>query len=198
MSYLKNNFRSLVLDACMAIIAVMGIIGFWSTEQNGFMRIGIGALLLFSLWRLVRKDNAPALFLIGFIDATVLFRSTTGQMPYTLSNQVAAVLIFAIVLFLFAYRHARFRHHHFVTRLFSLYNSLLALLVGELFFVLTFFSIEAKNKAILLVLWLWFYDECIESLEENKLTPQTAMTSALLFALLFIGISLTFTFEMGL
>lgn len=197
MSYLKNNARSLALDACMAIIAVLGIIGFWTTEQSSFMRIGIAVLLLFSLWKLVRKDNAPALFLIGFIDATVLFRSTTGQLPITFSHQVAAILIFIIVLFLFAYRHARFRHHHFVTRLFSLYNSLLALLVGELFFVLTFFSIDSKNKAILLVLWLWFYDECIESLEENKLSPQTVMTSALLFALLFIGISLTFTFETG-
>ena len=198
MSYLKNNIRSIVLDVCIACFALLGIIGFWSTEQNDFMRIGIGALLIFSAWKLIRKDNAPALFLIGFIDATVLFRSTTGQMPFTFSNQVAAILIFGIVLFLFAYRHARFDHHHFVSRLFSLYNSLLALLVGELFFVLTFFSIEAKNKAILLVLWLWFYDECIESLEEHTLTQQTIMTSAVLFTILFIGISLTFTFEAGL
>lgn len=197
MSYLKNNTKSIILDICIASIALMGIIGFWATEQNQFMRVGIGVLLVFSLWKLIRKDNAPALFLIGFIDATVLFRSTSGQLPFTFSNQVAAVCIFVIVLFLFAYRHARFRHHHFIARLFSLYNSLLALLVGELFFILTFFSIEAKNKAILLVLWLWFYDECIESLEENKLTRQTAVTSAILFAILFIGISLTFTFEVG-
>ena len=198
MSYLKNNVRSIILDVGMAFIALIGIIGFWSTEQSVFMRAGIGILLLFSLWKLLHKDNAPALFLIGFIDATVLFRTTSDQMPFTLSHQLAAILIFGIFLFLFAYRHARFRHQHFVVRLFSLYNSLLAVLIGELFFVLTFFSIEAKNKAILLVLWLWLYDECIENLEENKLTRQTVVTSAVLFAILFIGISLTFTFEAGL
>lgn len=193
----NQRIRVYLLDGIVVLLAGFGIYVFWTFEPSTILRFGIALLLIFSLWRIIQKDNAPALFLIGFVDTTVLFRIIDGQLTFTLSPNIAAIVLFCIVLFLFAYRHVRFSHHHFVTQLFSIYNSLLALLIGELFFILTFFNIDAKNKAILIVLWLWLYDELIEGLEENRLTQRFVLTTTSLFAILFIGISLTFTFITG-
>lgn len=191
----KKQIKSIYLDISLAILTVLGLIGFWLTQSNILLKITITILLLFSFWRLLKKDNASILLVVGFIDTSVLFQLSTSKV--IVNNSLATGLIFAVILFLFAYRHARQNHQHFIARLFSVYNSLLALLISELFFILTFFQIDSKNKAILVVLWLWLYDELIESVEEGKLTKEFARLITILFATLFIAISLTFNFVLG-
>lgn len=184
------------LDAALFLLAVGGLVGFWLTQPNIFLSISITLLILFSFWRLKKHDNAPMLFVVGFVNSSILFGLSSGG--NRLMNIISAGAIFGIVLFLFAYRHARFSHRHFINQLFSTYNSLLALQVGELFFVLTYFQVDPKNKAIIIVLWLWIYDEIIEAIEENKMSKKLAGYLALIFAVLFGAVLATINFEPGL
>ena len=188
------------LSALTKLIFVILVLGgfwiFWIGEEYSFFKYSIGILLAYSIWRSIKKDNAPLLFTSAFIIATDLFKwaiNSTGA-----STAIATLAIFIIFMFFFSFRHSSTEHHHFVKQLFSVYSSMLALLMGELFYLLTFFNIEAKNKAILIVLWFWFFDEIIEGLEENNLSTKTWKAIGTIFIILFIAISMTMSFSNSL
>ena len=189
------NFSTLS-KSIFALLALGGFWVFWIGEDYSFFKYAITILLIYSLWRSIKKDNAPLLFTSAFIIATDLFTWATNSFGY--STALTTLAIFVVFMFLFSFRHSNTQHHHFVNKLFSVYSSLLALLMGELFYILTYFNIETKNKAILIVLWFWFFDEIIEASEENNLTNKTWKVVGIIFIVLFAAIGLTMSFSNSL
>lgn len=188
------------LSTLSKLVFVLLVIGgfwiFWIGEDYSFFKYSIAILLAYSIWQSVKKDTAPLLFTAAFIITTDLFKWATNSAGYL--TALATLAIFVAFMFFFSFRHSSTLHHHFIKRLFSVYSSLLALLMGELFYILTYFNIETKNKAILIVLWFWFFDEIIEALEENNLTPKTWQVIGVIFMVLFVAVSLTMSFSNGL
>jgi hypothetical protein len=184
-----------IFDAILILLVGASSLYFWLTEPSQFFKIAIGLLLLFSLWKLYKLDNSPLLFVSGFVMSTILFRlASDGVIP----SVIAAIVLFATIIFLFDYRQIRKMTIHPVNQFFSIYNSLLGLLIAELYYVLTYFPIEAKNKAMLVVLFLWLYDECIESFEDGRLNRQFILVVSAIFGILFLTLVLTFPFQPGI
>lgn len=194
---LKKLINLATFKRLIFIILILGGFWiFWLGEEYLFLKYCIGILLFYSIWRAIRKDNAPLLFTSAFIITTDLFKWATNSVGSTTVTATGAMFI--IFLFFFAFRHSTTKHNHFIGQLFSVYSSLLALLMGELFYLLTFFNIEAKNKAILIVLWFWFFDEIIEALEENNLHARAWKVIGTIFVILFVSISMTMSFSNSL
>src|SRR3989344_2190304 len=179
------------LSTLSKLVFVLLVIGgfwiFWIGDDYSFFKYSIAILLAYSVWRSAKKDTTPLLFTSAFIITADLFKWATNSVGYL--TAIATLAIFIVFLFLFSFRHSNTLHHHFIKRLFSAYSSLLALLMGELFYLLTYYNIETKNKAILIVLWFWFFDEIIEALEENNLTAKTWKVIGVIFVVLFVAIS---------
>lgn len=189
------NFSTLS-KLVFVLLILSGFWIFWIGEDYSFFKYAIGILLIYSIWRSVKKDSAPLLFTSAFILATDLFKWTTDSVGYP--TAIATLAIFIIFMFFFSFRHSSTVHHHFIQRLFSVYSSLLALIMGELFYILTYFNIETKNKAILIVLWFWFFDEIVEALEEDNLSPRVWKAIGTIFIILFVAISITMSFSNSL
>lgn len=181
------------LDTFFTLISIVSIIFFYAIETNRFFEIAIAIILAYSLWQLFKKDNSPFLFVIGFIINSVLFYYSEIK---TINITSASILIFAVILFLFSYRHKKITHIVKPKIIFNIYTILLGMLVAELFYILTFFEIASKNKAILVILFMWFYDEIYESYEQGKLTKKFTASVSLIFLVVFIILSLTFPFKL--
>lgn len=194
---LKKLINFSTLSKLLFVLLILsGFWIFWIGEDYSFFKYAIAILLIYSIWRSLKNDSAPLLFTSAFILATDLFKWTTDSVGNP--TVIATLAIFVIFMFFFSFRHSSTVHHHFIKRLFSVYSSLLALIIGELFYILTYFNIETKNKAILIVLWFWFFDEIVEALEENNLSPRVWKVIGTIFIILFVAISLSMSFSNGL
>jgi hypothetical protein len=186
--------KTTVFNFILIVLAVIGMTGFWLTETSQIFRWGIFALLIFSLWRVYLKDTSPILFVVGFINTTLLFSLDLFQNK-SLNSFLSVLGIFIMMIFLFNYHHLKSKLEN--KSFLSVYSSLLGLMVGELFFVLTFFPIEAKNKAILIVLFLWIYDEFVVGFEAKTLSFGFTLLMSAIFILIFVSLALTFPFNLG-
>ena len=182
-----------IFDIILGLLAIISIYGFWVVETNNFFKIIISILLVISIIMVLAKHNGSILFVVGFIASSVLYRAI--ELGY-ISNAIASLIIFFIAVFLFYYRNITSFPKFSVKKIFSVYNSLIGLLIAELFVVLSYFPIEAKNKAILIILFIWLYDEIIERNSTNELSRKYAITVSVIFSIILIIISLTFPFKL--
>lgn len=190
-----NLNKTLLFNILLTILSVFGIVFFFRTETNIFFRWGVLILLLFSAWRIYLRDSSPVLFLVGFINITLLFNFSLFN-SNTINSLASLVLVFIIVVFLFRYHHIRSDFK--LGNTLRIYSGLLGLIVTELFYVLTFFPIEAKNKAILIVLFFWIYDEFVVGYEFKSLSRGFAILITTIFTIIFVTLALTFPYKLGL
>lgn len=190
---LQKNPKIKILDLVLIAISLVGIILFWYLEKNIIFQTAIIILLLFAGYRIGKGDNGPVLYIVGFIVSAVLFNLSESQK--LIDTGVTALFIFSLVIFLFYYRHARTSHEHSFSQIFSIYNVLLGLLVAEIYSVLVFFLIDPKNKSIIIILFLWIFDEIVELFESKNLTKKAATILIIIFILLLTVVLLTSPFK---
>jgi hypothetical protein len=186
----KANLDTLIL----ALLGLAGLYELLIIEQNIFFKIGIIALFLFSLWRIYYQDSGPILYLITFILLTILFRLTSIQATFQ-ASVINIIIAFILIVFLFSYRHRDIFGN--LDYKFWGYGCMLAFLVSEIFLILTFFPIEIKSKSILIVLFIWIYDEVIIEYKLKKLPNRFIILIMFIFSLVFTVLTLTFPFKIG-
>lgn len=186
----KINFIYLGL----ASLVVISLYFFWMGETSELFRLGIALLALFSLWRLYLNDKSPLVYLIVFIDMVILFKYVAAQALISASI-IGIITTFVLIFLLFIYHHQEIFHKE-RSALIG-YASLAALMVAEVFFVLTFFPIEVKGKAILAVLFIWLIDEVIANFKLEKLNRGFIISVITIFLVIFGTLALTFPFKIG-
>ncbi len=192
---IKQNLPKILLfNIALFCLSLVGIVFFFKTETNLIFRWGILLLLLFSAWRVYLKDTSPILFVIGFINIALLFNFHAFS-NNSANAAISVIGVFVMVLFLFSYHHLK---SSFPKPTLAIYAGLLGLSVSELFYILTFFPIEAKNKAILIVLFLWIYDEFVVGFESKSLSKGFAILITAIFTIIFVTLALTFPYKLGL
>lgn len=189
---LLNKLNLFYIPLVILTILSLGI--FWKSETNEIFRLGIGLLTIFSLWRVYVRDKSPLVYLIIFLDTSLLFKFVANQALIQVSI-ISVVATFVLIISLFIYHHLDVFEN--INMSLIGFASLASLMVAEIFFILTFFPIEPESKAILIVLFAWLIDEIMANFKLRTLNRGFLVTVVTIFFVIFGTLAITFPFKIG-